>query len=236
VTQAVSQPAPKKVVRKRPANVTYTDKSTGISFQYPRKYALETGEAANTAVASGAVPMDFVQPGGVALAAVVLPETLYPNTDLASAFFNVSVNKSLTAGECSEFAVPQSIPAPQTTSDVAISRPPVSELAASKLMIGDLELHSAENIAGEGTRQDDAKYFHVFQNGACYEFTLRVATAGNEPEGSRHVDREQIFARLETILATVKIAPLKTTAATAPEVTASAPTTATPPAPESPAQ
>ena len=35
--------------------------------------------------------MDFVQPGGVALAAVAVPDSTYPNSDLASAFFNVSV-------------------------------------------------------------------------------------------------------------------------------------------------
>jgi len=73
--------------------VTYADKTSGISFQYPRKYALETGTAANELVSSDPVPMDFVQPGGVALAAVALPESAYPNSDLASAFFGVSVNK-----------------------------------------------------------------------------------------------------------------------------------------------
>ncbi len=51
--------------------------------------------------------MNFVQPGGVALAAVELPETNYANTDFSSAFFNVSVHKSLTADQCTEFAVPQ---------------------------------------------------------------------------------------------------------------------------------
>src|SRR5215813_9998311 len=102
------KPAPKKVVRKRPATVTYTDKTYGVTFDYPRKYELETGDAANSLAVSSPLPMNFVQPGGIALAAVELPETAFPNTDYSSAFFHVSVNKSLTADQCGEFAVPQS--------------------------------------------------------------------------------------------------------------------------------
>jgi hypothetical protein len=80
--QAAAKPIRKKVVRKAPATVTYSDKTSGISFQYPRKYALETGDAAKELVSSDPIPMDFVQPGGVALAAVTLPESAYPNSDL----------------------------------------------------------------------------------------------------------------------------------------------------------
>ena len=43
-------------------------------------------------------------------------------------------------------------------------------------MLGDLELRATEAVSGEGTRQSDSKYFHVYQNGACYEFALNVTT------------------------------------------------------------
>src|ERR1700741_4198247 len=108
--QAATKPAPKKVVHKRPATVNYTDKTYGLTFEYPRRYAIETGSAATELLASNPVAMNFVQPGGVALAAVELPETGFTNTDFSSAFFNVSVHKTLTADQCSEFAVPQSKP------------------------------------------------------------------------------------------------------------------------------
>ena len=222
--QAAAKPVHKKVVRKAPVTVTYADKSSGVSFQYPRKYALETGEAASELVSSGPVPMDFVQPGGVAIAAITLPESAYPNSDLASAYFNVSVNKSLTAEQCGEFSVPQANAATPADPSVQATAQP------SKLMIGDMELLSTESTASQGTRKETAKYFHVFENGACYEFALKVATTGIENQGSaKHVDRDQVFQRLEKILATVKINP-----AAAPEVTASAPST--PSAPETPAQ
>src|SRR5207248_6402523 len=157
------------------------------------------GDAANELVATSPLPMNFVQSGGTALAAVELPETSFPSTDFSSAFFNVSVNKSLTADQCGEFSVPQ----PKPESDKSVSIP-----QSSKLMIGDMELNQAEAVAGDGPRQSDSKYFHVFQNGACYEFALNVTTNASEEGLVKHVDRDKVFSRLEQILSTVKINPV----------------------------
>jgi hypothetical protein len=95
------------------------------------------------------------------------------------------------------------------------------------MMIGEMELVSSETLANDGTREEAAKYYHSFQGGKCYEFALKVATEVETDEGGKRVDREEIFKRLEKILATVKINPVST-----PEVTASAPAVA----PVSPAQ
>jgi hypothetical protein len=216
-----ARPAHKKVVRKAPVTAMYADEKSGVSFEYPRRYALKTGEDADKLVSSDAVPMDFVQPGGVALAAVAVPESAYPKSDLASAFFNVSMNKALTKEQCGEFSIPQTKAA--TPSDARVQTAPQT----SKLMIGGMELQSTETLANDGTREEASKYYHVFENGACYELTLKVATGLETDEGGKHVDREDIFKKLEKILATVKIRP-----ASAPEVTASAPASA----PVSPAQ
>ena len=52
--------------------------------------------------------------------------------------------------------------------------------------------------------QSDTKYFHTFQNGSCYEFALGLQTA--EPiDGIDPVNRDEVFAKLEKILASVKI-------------------------------
>ena len=256
VMQADSKPAPKKVVRKKPATVNYSDKTYGVTFEYPRRYAIETGSAATELLSSNPIAMNFVQPGGVALAAVELPETSFANTDFSSAFFNVSVNKTLTADQCREFAVPQpklattpatstepatasasavqtesASSAPASKSDSQPAPTPSNDLAsASKLMLGDLELRATEAVSGEGTRQSDSKYFHAFQNGACYEFALNVTTVASDQGVTKHVDRDKVFNRLEQILATVKINPV----VTAPEVTAEAP--ATTPVTATPAQ
>jgi hypothetical protein len=241
VQQAAAKPVRKRVVHKGPPTVAYVDNTSGVYFQYPRNYALKTGAAANELVFSGPVPMDFVQPGGVALAAVAVPDSTYPNSDLASAFFNVSVNKTLTAELCSEFSVPQPNPAspgdPTIQATAQVTTPPISKL---KLMIGDMELDSAENNStGElnnGTREQASKYYHVFQNGACYEFALNVAntkldTPTTTKPSPNHIDRNEVFRRLEQILATVKINPV-----TAPEVDAEVKTSAQPASAETPAQ
>jgi hypothetical protein len=225
--QAPAKPVHKKVVRKAPATVTYADKNSGVSFQYPRKYALKTGDAADELLSSGPVPMDFVQPGGGAIAAVLLPEGAYPKSDLASAFFDVSVNKTLTSEQCGEFSEANTSPA---TPVEGTGKPAAS---TSKMMINDMELQSTETLSTDGSRKEASKYYHAFENGACYEFALKVATIGVETdEGGKHVDRDEIFKRLEKILATVKIKPVKDT-----EVTASAPAAQTSTAvPATPAQ
>jgi hypothetical protein len=259
VAQTDNKPAPKKpVVRKRPATVNYADKTNGVTFEYPRRYAIETGDAATQLILSNPIPMNFVQPGGVALAAVELPETNYVNTDFSSAFFNVSVHKSLTADECGQFAVPaqkstaKSDPAPITevkpetattgsakvdevkkdapqestakldSSTPSSTEPTAKTLDANQLLIGDLQLRATEAVSGEGTRQSDSKYFHLYQNGACYEFALNVTTDASEEGLVKHVNRDRVFSRLEQILHTVKINPVQ------PEVQAESTPTATP--------
>jgi hypothetical protein len=265
VMQAENKPAPKKVVHKKPATVNYTDKDSGVTFEYPRRYAIETGSAATDLLESSPIPMNFVAPGGVALAAVELPESSYVNTDFSSAFFDVSVHKALTADQCTEFAVPQpkiveaksvesqvaeikpaetnttetkptevktaEASAPETKSNSAQSS---SDSSGSKLLLGDLELRATEAVSGEGSRQSDSKYFHVFQNGSCYEFALNVTTVASADGLIKHVDRDRVFSSLEKILATVKINPVMINPVATPEVTAEAP--ATPPVPETPAQ
>lgn len=252
-TQAENKPAPNRTVRKRPASVNYADKTYGVSFEYPRRYAIETGDAATQLVASTPLPMNFVEPGGMALAAVELPESGYANTDFSSAYFDVSVNKTLTAEQCSEFAVPQSR---SRKSDAAPSTPTaVAKLDASKtdsaaletasngeqtnaakstesasnpkLLVGDMELMATEAVSGDGARQSDSKFFHVYQNGACYEFALNLTTDASEEGLVKHVDRDKVFSRLEQILATVRINAVQ------PEVATDSPA---PAAPATPAQ
>jgi hypothetical protein len=179
---------PKKVVKKRPSIVTYSDPTYGVSFRYPRKYTLKGGDD----IDSASVPMDFVQPGGVTAASVEMPKGLYPDAGLRSAFFLVNVNKSLSATECGQFASPLS-----TGSD----KDPVEP---TKVELGALEMQEVENISGEEMKHADTKYYHLFQNSTCYEFVLGLST---EDDGTSSGEREKMFERLETILATVKIKP-----------------------------
>jgi len=218
MTQASAKPVRKKTARRAPATVTYADKASGVSFQYPRRYGLKTGEAADELLSSDAVAMNFAQPGGVAIAAVAVPESAYPKSDLGAAFFDVSVNKALTEEQCGEFPGTK----PAVAADSTTSADPASAVKPAKLMIGEMELQSSESLASQGTREEASKFYHVFENGACYEFALKVATTGVETEGGKPVDREEIFEKLEKILATVKIGRVpEVTEKTAPDATPS---------------
>jgi hypothetical protein len=198
-------PEPKKIAKKKPSTVVqYSDPTYGVSFRYPRKYTLKSGDDIDLA----AVPMDFVQPGGVPAVSVELPKGVYPDTDLTSAFFRVSVNKSLTETECGQFALPLAV-----GSDKAPVEP-------SKVGMGALEMQEAESISGEETKQVDTKYYHLFQNGSCYEFALGLSTeSGAKDDGIKTVDQDKVFQRLETILATVKIKPEATPQVTTGSIT-----------------
>jgi hypothetical protein len=187
----------KKVLKKRPSTVTYKDVASGVSFQYPRKYVLKTGESAKLQWSGlGPVPMNFVDGGGVTVAAVEMPPGAYPGTDFASAFFSISVNRTLSADACSKFPL----------SDASHPDEPA---AATKVKVGDKELDQLQAFRAEAIKQADAKYYHWYENGACYEFALGLGTAGyGVEEGIEPVDRAQVFSKLEKILATVKLQPV----------------------------
>ena len=285
VAPPAPKPIPKKSAPKKPATVNYTDKANGVTFEYPRRYAIDTGDAAASLVLSHPVPMNFVAPGGTALAAVELPETGFDNTDFSSAFFSVSVHKALTAEQCTEFAAPfvektniapvaakadNTRPAPsnpeakevkpepkdaapvvadhakpaepssaeaQASSPANSAKPSDSPTDSksnekveasvepssspstdvpSSVDLKTLTLQATETVSGEGTRQSDSRYFHVYQNGSCYEFALNVTTNANGDGLTKHIDREKVFARLEKILDSVKLEDVKPTVAAEP--------------------
>jgi hypothetical protein len=195
---AVPTPA-KKTRRQRPANVTYTDANFGISFLYPRKFTLISGNEALPQFAGlGAASMNFVQPGGVAVATVEVPGDSYPGTDFTSAFFNVNINRSVSEQECAHFALVDSH---------NVNGAPAE---AAKVKIGSTGMETTSNFAASAMTQTETQYFHTYENGACYEYVMSLGTAGyGIKDGAQPVNRDEVFARLEKIMTTVKISPLK---------------------------
>jgi hypothetical protein len=200
---AAASPAPtKKTPKKRPANVTYSDAHSGVSFLYPRKFALTSGSKTLpqlAAVSMNEAPMNFVQPGGVAVATVSLPGGSYPGTDFASAFFNVNVNRSVSQQECAHFAFVDSRNADGEPVD------------AEKVKIGSTDMEMTSDFSASALKQAETQYYHSYENGACYEYVLGLGTAGyGTKDGVESVNRDEVFAKLEKILATVKINPVET--------------------------
>jgi hypothetical protein len=196
-TVAASTTHAKKTPGKRPANVTYSDANYGVSFLYPRKARLTSGDKTQPEFAAvGDVPMNFAEPGGVAVATVALPDSSYPGTDFASAFFNVNVNRSASEQECSHFAF------------VDTRNTDGEPVDAEKVKIGASDMLTTSTFSASAIKQLETQYYHHYENGACYEYVLGLGTEGFATEGGvQHVDRDAVFAKLEKILASVKINP-----------------------------
>jgi hypothetical protein len=210
VVNAKAKPAKKR----RAATLSYVNTRYGVSFNFPRTYKLKTGR--DLEVTSGVLEpsTNFVFPGGETLAALQLAANSYPGTDFRSALVSLSVNPNLTAETCSQFAYPQS------GAESAASTPAKVE----QVKVGKLEFQEVENN-GPAT-MNPAKYYHAFSNGMCYEFALGIGIDENHgAEEITPVDRTAVFAKLETILASVKLAPVVTpeTAAPAADVAAATP-------------
>ncbi len=186
LVSAPTPETPKKVKKHRPANATYVNGTYGVSFRYPRKYSLQSGDKKSSAP----VQSNFLKSGAVEVASVDMPNDSYPETDFSSALLNVSVNPGMTAEECGQFAA--------GPKDSEATKP-------TTVKLGTNEFSELEQMSGETTRQSDLKYFHLFKNGACYEFALDVETSRKADEELAQTDRGKIFQQLEKILTTARI-------------------------------
>jgi hypothetical protein len=224
-TPVASQPPAKKKSRQRKLSAsTYTNAAYGVSFRYPTYGSLKEDDEANLELDGlGPLEMNFVQPGGTTISAVELPRKLFAGTDFNTGFFNVSVNPKLTAAECEQFAFPEK---------------DELEVTTSKTKVGPTEFEVVEAYAEAENNQADVKFYHVFQNGSCYEFALGLETAseeipdevelGVEPAvkpAVKPVDRNEVFRKLKWMLSTVKIQPVDFPATSAPAVAAGIPIT-----------
>ncbi len=197
VTTAAVQPTlatPRKVHRKRPANVTYRDTGSGLSFVYPRQFKVTSGEPAEPQFGEmGKAPMNFAEPGGITVATVTVPASSYPGTDFTTAFLNVNLHRNLTEAQCGQFAFVD-----KRDNDA-------ETVAPEKVTVGSKNMNVTDDFSANALEQAEAKYFHSYENGDCYEYVLGLGTAGFGTGTVDAVDRDQVFQKLEKIMATVKV-------------------------------
>ncbi len=103
----------------------------------------------------------------------------------------------MTSEACAQFAVPE----PGTGTETPAK--------TDQVKLGTIEFNEVETSDAAMMKQTNAKYYHVFGNGACYEFALGVGTdSDHNVEEITPVDRKEVFGKLEKILATVKFKPV----------------------------
>jgi hypothetical protein len=203
ISAATVPEPPKKAVKKhRPTTATYVNGTYGVSLTYPRKYSLQPADKQKEMP----VQASFAKPGAVEVASLDMPDGLYPETDFSSALLNVSVNQGMTDEQCGQFAT--------SSNDAETAKPATGDQSAkaavepaksTTIKLGANQFSEIEQMSGSGEHQSDLKYFHLFKNGACYEFALDVETSRKADEDLAQVDRGKVFQQLEKILTTARI-------------------------------
>lgn len=195
-------PKPVKKVQRKAPMAAYANPAYGVSLRYPKSYILKKGDDTKLDLAGiGPVQTNFVEPGAVSLATFQLPRSSYPGTDFTSGFFAVSVNSSLSQEQCEQFAFPKSEQAQNDSA--ATSKPTIS-----KVKISGLDYTMIEDVGDSQKKEPHLKYFHHFENGNCYEFSMGMGTVDDNLAGLKPVNRSLVFGKLEQVLASVKLQPV----------------------------
>src|ERR1700676_1699547 len=90
---------------REPALSGYSNPDEGISFRYPRYYALEEGELdEHSFFLKRQEDLDLEQSGARLVATVLIPEDGYPNTTFVHGSLQLAVNDSTTEQSCAEIS------------------------------------------------------------------------------------------------------------------------------------
>ena len=207
---ASTEPISRNADAKELAPAVYVSHKYGLALQYPRTYVLRRGQNANLNLSGQpAVPSTFTEPGGISLATISIPAKLYPGSDFKSASLTVRVTREVSSDACSQFRNPEDESA---------------TLQPSKVTVGAIDFDEADHDASgddaaDAVRSSQEKYYHVYENDACYEFALNLTTTKLSAKSSRvNVDADEVFDRLSEVLTSVTVVPLRnpTVAATTP--------------------
>jgi hypothetical protein len=174
---------------------TYSNPEQGVSFRYPRYYALEEGELEeHSFFLKRQDDLDLEQPGATLVATVLIPEDGYPNTTFEHGSLQLLVNDSAT---------------PQICKDLPGGGDPAAASALKNMMLqGGLFRGTEWQYETAGTQAVERRYAG-FANGQCYEFRLVVAAEiAAEPEGiTKPADEMRILRQLEKIVGSVRFHP-----------------------------
>jgi len=170
---------------------TYNNPEQGISFRYPRNYALEEGDVQeHSYFLKRQEDLDNERPGAVLLATVLIPEDGYPNTTFEHGSLQLVVSDGGSKGSC------------------RLAHSGGAGLNGAKLstLQGVVFAWRGERSITGGTELLEREYT-AYYSGRCYEFFVTVAAEGTpDPEGFRKpADTGKILRQLERIISSMRI-------------------------------
>lgn len=174
----------------------YSNPEYGVSFHYPRNYALEEGAQTGTHTTTEARNQEQLgteQPGAILLASVVIPEDAYPNTTFVGGSLQFVVNRSMPPESCGAALILQ-------------AEDPDGPIGM--INVHDVLFSWAEDLRTvDGTDYLERDYA-AFSNGTCYEFFLRVDVGSEaDDDGVRKMDAQKVLSHLEKIVSSFQVAP-----------------------------
>jgi hypothetical protein len=185
-----------KLAARESALSMYSNPEYGVSFRYPRNFALEEAgdlnENAPEDVSGARTPEQLAQeePGALLLATVVVPDDAYPNTTFAGGSLQLAVNRYLTAGTCGR---------------ELISRLGDSNGRTGAATVQGVEFAWADNDEGDARTEFFERDYAGFANGTCYEFFLRIGiSTTDDADGTRPPDEKKILAHLEKVVSSLQ--------------------------------
>lgn len=165
--------------------ITFKSRNYGVSFAYPRQYAYLSAKV----VAEGDArlqPKSDGHDGQFTLARIDVPKGFFPDTDLESGYFALSLNQDIDQAAC----------------EASLSTAKDAKVQTDS--INGVDFKWLESESGGRGSASKMRYYVAFTNGMCYEVELGVKTS-NESGLAREVDPDQVMRRLDSILRTVKI-------------------------------
>jgi len=178
-------PASKNPVRESFLS-SYNNPEYGISFRYPRYYALEEGEVEeHSFYLKRQEDLDLEQPGAILVATVLIPEDSYPNTTFEFGSLQLFVDESATPETCKEFSSVQQ-----------------DAYALKNLILHGISFRGTQRryeVAGTHVVQRE---YAGFTGETCYQFRLVVAAGtASDPDGViKAADETRILRQLEKVV------------------------------------
>jgi hypothetical protein len=170
---------------------TYHNPQGGISFRYPRNYALEEGDVLERSFfLKRQEDLDIERPGATLVATVLIPEDGYPNTTFEHGSLQLVIDESVSERGCR---------------DALIAGPGVNA-SGTKIVQGVVFVWNQQESETGGAKLLERAYAGYSQE-TCYDFLLTVAAEETpDPDGFRKpADTARIMRQLEKIVSSTQI-------------------------------
>jgi hypothetical protein len=170
-----------------PKAIAFNSRDYGVSFVYPWQYT--TVRAKKLAEGDDSLlPKSDGSEDQFTLIRVEVPKGFYPDTDLYSSYFTLSLNQDIDEQQCQSVVIGDDKDKVQSEN------------------INGVDFKWSESNSGGRGGASRVRNYVTYQNGTCYEVEMGVKTK-NERGLSKEVNTDQVFARLNGILKTINIQP-----------------------------